>query len=280
MHNKSGSATYDMTPDEAFNVVDDIVRAIQNKQKKFQTLSDRYEVAPEISVAQVREIMGKDFPVKIVDKLQTPEGRKAMGMYYQGTIEIAKNPVSTTGYHEAFHGWLEIYGPSKLREAAFKQIERTTGITSKIDIEEHLAEAFAMWKLSGRGVSGALRQFFQAVWEDIKSLIGKQDKVLDLFRNVGKKGRMNELSKNRMLQDLAYESPNGITTKVLDELQGRTNVSKQFIENLLRRDDVRQVEKDIFAEKLRNFGDKVDIGELSDQIRAELLPLKPKTLYR
>jgi hypothetical protein len=85
---------------------------------------------------------------------------------------------------------------------------------------------------------------------------------------------MNEMSKNRMLQDLAYESPNGITTKVLDELQGRTSVSKEYIQNLLKRDDVRQVEKDIFAEKLRNFGDKVDVGELSDQIRAELLPLK------
>lgn len=131
-----------------------------------------------------------------------------------------------------------------------------------------------MWKLSARGTSGALKQFFQAIWEDIKSLIGKQDKVTDLFRNVGKKGRMNELSKNRMLQDISYESPNGITTKVLDELQGRTSVSKQFIENLLKRDDVRQVEKEIFAEKLRNFGDKVDIGELSDQVRAELLPLK------
>jgi len=88
---------------------------------------------------------------------------------------------------------------------------------------------------------------------------------------------MNELSKNRMLQDISYESPNGITTKVLEELQGRTSVSKQFIENLLKRDDVRQVEKEIFAEKLRNFGDKVDIGELGDQIRAELLPLKPKS---
>lgn len=64
---------------------------------------------------------------------------------------------------------------------------------------------------------------------------------------------MNELSKNRMLQDISYESPNGITTKVLDELQGRTSISKQFIENLLKRDDVRQVEKEIFAEKLRNF---------------------------
>jgi len=197
-----------------------------------------------------------------------------MGMYFQGVVEIAKNPVATTGYHEAFHAWLDIYGPSKLRDAAFKQIERTTGLTSRLDIEEHLAESFAMWKLSGRTVSGALKQFFQAVWEDIKGMIGKQDKVTDLFRNVGKKGRMNEMSKNRMLQDLVYESPNGITTKVLDELQGRTSVSKEFIQNLLKRDDVRQVEKDIFAEKLRNFGDKVDVGELGDQIRAELLPLK------
>ena len=85
---------------------------------------------------------------------------------------------------------------------------------------------------------------------------------------------MNELSKNALFQDIAYQAPNGITTKVLEELQGRTSVSKEFIQNLLKRDDVRQVEKDLFAGKLRNFGDKVDIGELGDQIRTELLPLK------
>lgn len=81
--NPTGSASLDMTPDEVYNVIKEMIWDAQQKNKKFQTLADRYEVAPEISVAQAREIMGKDFPIKIVDKLQTPEGRKAMGMYYQ-----------------------------------------------------------------------------------------------------------------------------------------------------------------------------------------------------
>lgn len=107
--NKDGSSSLDLTPDEVYNIIKDMIAHQQNQKKKFQTLAERYEVAPEISVAQAREIMGKDFPVKIVEKLQTPEGRKAMGMYYQGVIEISKNPVATTGYHEAFHAWLDIY---------------------------------------------------------------------------------------------------------------------------------------------------------------------------
>lgn len=81
--NPTGSANLDLTPDEAYNIIKEMIWDAQQKNKKFQTLSERYEVAPEISVAQAREIMGKDFPIKIVDKLQTPEGRKAMGMYYQ-----------------------------------------------------------------------------------------------------------------------------------------------------------------------------------------------------
>lgn len=81
--NKDGSVTYNLNPDEAYNLIKDMVGDIQQKQKKFQTLADRYEVAPEVSVKEVKEIMGKDFPVKIVDKLKTPEGRKAMGMYFQ-----------------------------------------------------------------------------------------------------------------------------------------------------------------------------------------------------
>lgn len=76
--NPTGSATLDMTPDEAYNIIKEMIWDAQQKNKKFQTLADRYEVAPEISVAQAREIMGKDFPIKIVDKLQTPEGKKAM----------------------------------------------------------------------------------------------------------------------------------------------------------------------------------------------------------
>jgi hypothetical protein len=50
-----------------------MVSDIQQKQKKFQTLADRYAVAPELSVKQVKEIMGKDFPVKIVDRLKTED---------------------------------------------------------------------------------------------------------------------------------------------------------------------------------------------------------------
>ena len=71
--NKEGSATYDVTPDEAYNLIKDMVSDIQQKQKKFQTLADRYAVAPELSVKQVKEIMGKDFPVKIVDRLKTED---------------------------------------------------------------------------------------------------------------------------------------------------------------------------------------------------------------
>lgn len=71
--NKDGSATYNLNPDEAYNLIKDIVSDIQQKQKKFQTLADRYEVAPELSVKQVKEIMGKDFPVKLVDRLKTED---------------------------------------------------------------------------------------------------------------------------------------------------------------------------------------------------------------
>lgn len=54
---KNISKDMELTPDEAYNIIKDIVSDIQKKQKKFQTLAERYEVAPEISVAQAREIM-------------------------------------------------------------------------------------------------------------------------------------------------------------------------------------------------------------------------------
>lgn len=144
----------------------------------------------------MREILGEDFPVRLVDKLETPEGRKAMGMYYQGAIEIAKNPVSTTGYHEAFHAWTELYGDETVLKKAFDQVKRERGYTKNIDAEEYLAEAFAEWKLAGKGsYTGAVKKFFQTLWNDIKSIIGKQDDVLKMFKDVGKQGKVKETKK-------------------------------------------------------------------------------------
>ena len=61
-----------------YDLLDDMVIHIQKKQRKFQVLADRYAVAPEISIKQAKEILGKDFPVNVVEHLRTPEGRKAM----------------------------------------------------------------------------------------------------------------------------------------------------------------------------------------------------------
>lgn len=197
-----------------------------------------------------------------------------MGMYYQGAIEIAKNPVSTTGYHEAFHAWTELYGDETVLKKAFDQVKREKGYTKNIDAEEYLAEAFAEWKLAGKGsYTGAVKQFFQTLWNDIKGIMGKADEVLKMFKEVGKKSKVKELQKNLAFQEVGYQSPNGLTTKVLEQLQGRQSVSKEYIQNLLKSAEVKQVERDIFTEKLANFQDKVDVGELSDQVRAELLPL-------
>lgn len=265
----------DYTPDEVFNIASEYLDEIRRRHGKFQTIATRYAEAPEVSAQQVREILGEDFPVTLVDKLETPEGRKAMGMYYQGAIEIAKNPVSTTGYHEAFHAWTELYGDETVLKKAFDQVKREKGYTKNIDAEEYLAEAFAEWKLAGKGsYTGAVKQFFQTLWNDIKGIIGKADQVIKMFKDVGKKNKVKELQKNLAFQEVGYQSPNGLTTKVLEQLQGRQSVSKEYIQNLLKSAEVKQVERDIFTEKLANFPDKVDVGELSDQVRAELLPLK------
>lgn len=65
-----------------------------------------------------------------------------------------------------------------------------------------------------------------------------------------------------------------LTTTVLDKLQGRSTVSKQFISDLTNSGDLKQVERDMIREALSTESDTVDVPKFIEKVRAELLPLK------
>ena len=76
-----------------------------------------------------------------------------------------------------------------------------------------------------------------------------------------------------------YEENGGLTTKLLKDLQGRTEVNKSYIEQRIVSGDLnlKQVEKDIARQVLETMPDKVNVQEFADRMKAELLPLERKT---
>ena len=77
----------------------------------------------------------------------------------------------------------------------------------------------------------------------------------------------------------AVEGVRNYTTKILEALKDKTRVSRQFIEDLLRKPDIKQAEKDIVEDVLRTTPEgRVDVSAFAEQVEERVLPLKPLTI--
>ncbi len=65
-----------------------------------------------------------------------------------------------------------------------------------------------------------------------------------------------------------------LSTKILEKLKGRSEVSKQFISDLTNSGDVKQSERDLIRQTLNDFPDKVPVKEFANAVKTELLPLE------
>lgn len=74
--------------------------------------------------------------------------------------------------------------------------------------------------------------------------------------------------------EVAFKNFNDLSTKLLGKLEGRTTVSKQFIEDLTNSADLKQSERDLFRTLLQEEGDKINVPDFANRVKSELLPLK------
>jgi len=76
------------------------------------------------------------------------------------------------------------------------------------------------------------------------------------------------------MQAKVFEGFKDLTLKTLDKLKGKSVVSKQFISDLTNSGDIKQVERDLLRQALETEGDKVNVVNFAEKVKAELLPLK------
>lgn len=172
--------------DTKIQKVKEDVKVEDVKPQKVDTSKGK-TIEQEQAVKQVREILGDDVEIDLVETIKTPKGEEALGSYMKGAIKIAKNPKTTTGYHEAFHWYLDTHKIDDLRDKAFDQIKKQEGLKTDLQAEEYLAEAFAEWKLLGKTPKGAVKQFLEKIWNEVKKIVGKSDDIQDLMEQIGKK---------------------------------------------------------------------------------------------
>lgn len=81
---------------------------------------------------------------------------------------------------------------------------------------------------------------------------------------------------NRAMQKTIFEGFKDITTKVLNQLVGKSIVSKQFISDLTNTAGLKQVERDLVRDILKDYpeGAKIPAQEFADKMKTQLLPLQ------
>lgn len=101
------------------------------------------------------------------------------------------------------------------------------------------------------------------------------------FRPLSEETGMGKMTSLKGFQDVARP---GITeplpdttptTRILDELKGRTDVSRQFIEDLTNKPEIKQAEREVIRRTLEEFeGQKINVPEFENKVRTSLLPLE------
>lgn len=74
--------------------------------------------------------------------------------------------------------------------------------------------------------------------------------------------------------DAPFQGFNDITSKILDDLKGRTTVSKQYLLDALNRPEIKQAEKNIVRDLLKDEPNQVGVQRFAAKVKSELLPLE------
>lgn len=79
-------------------------------------------------------------------------------------------------------------------------------------------------------------------------------------------------------KDLGQPAPfkgfSDLTTKILDDLKGRTTVSKQYLLDATNRPELKQAEKDVIRNALKDEPAMVNATDFANKVKTDLLPLK------
>jgi hypothetical protein len=121
----------------------------------------------------IREILGDAVDVAVVDKLATKAGARALGLYQDGFIALAKGgEMADTARHESVHAAVDLFltaeEAQQLRDAM-----RQDGDTD-YQAEERLAEAFIQYAKDRTGLKGRVRMLVAKVLRGLRALAGRE----------------------------------------------------------------------------------------------------------
>lgn len=180
--------------------------AMEALQKKDMWLKqEKYKTAwleqKTISKWEARDIVNKYFTddeitVVFKDKITTETWQDALWSYYDKMISFAKDPKKWVPEHEVVHAYIDLFKSNIEKNGIMEYVlknnkQEVDSIMSKIWVkdkyiwaEEVIADWFikyVQWKAT---FTGKIQDFFQTLWNDIKKVFWKEDKVQALYKDI------------------------------------------------------------------------------------------------
>ena len=153
----------------------------------------------------------------------------------------------------------------------FIRDENQAGITVTAE-----KSTFPSWLPQGLRLNSIIRPTLEAIYAGKLPEKANEKRLYNLiYKRINEKEDV-ELPEEINLSDIKFLRKNNkaLTIKTFDFLEGKKSVSKQFIEDLTKRQDIKQVERDLIMDQLKGIEtDKVDVASFIKQVNAELLPL-------
>lgn len=167
----------------------------QSEQAKPNERKER--IAGQEAVRRFRKFFSEEeIPVRVVERIMTPEGQRAVGMYANGIVKFVENPYASTPDHEALHAFFDVFTSKARKNDVLNEVKETMpdavalemarGVTEDVAAEEVLAEQFVQYV---RGVENAswtqkITAFFRDMLEKFLEFFGKENKVRRLYKDI------------------------------------------------------------------------------------------------
>lgn len=145
-----------------------------------------------------------------------------------------------------------------------------------IDEDFRLAVAKGLEEMTSEDfvVNGKIDQnLMQEVEHLIEGFNAAQDTAEDVRRGAE---ILAPLGKLKEFMQLDFARKEELTTTLLQKLEGRATVSKQFISDLTNAPDMKQAEKELIRSMLEGEGSQINVPDFINKVKAELLPLTVK----
>lgn len=249
--------------------IDDIVAAELNAKAEAKTQKKesvkkpkkvaKKTVSPEIK-KQIQSIpLLKSVPVRMVEKIISPDGQEAFGRFYRGTVEFVENPDKTTLPHESFHVYSQMVLTEQERKDMYREARTAyrEPLETDLEVEERLAQDFAEWFVTEKApatFTDRLIGYFRKLKDFLVSFVGKDTRVplKKIFKDVLDPKNVAVARKQRQFSGAAFFQEKPKKKEIAEIAEGIQN----------------EAEREFAALRFGSEADSSIFNELADKLEA------------